>query len=202
MGVQLDATGSPLGSSSCPESWFRSGRLTPFTPWTRPGPETAVPPSFPSPGPVSIVSISWFHLVVLCPGSVSVLSVSWFCLLALCLGPVSILFVSWFCLSLPWSIIRTVSRLCLNRDNGLTSSSFVFPAAHRLHGDTVVLQCHRGPAAAVLGQRSKVLCPAQRPWRHHPSPGNQGSPSELRRICLVLQCFVGGRGDAELGPHC
>lgn len=194
----MDATGSPLASSSSPESWFRSGRLTPFTPWTGPGSGNSCP---------SVLYVSWsslhrLHLLVpssgrvswFCLRPVSVLSVSWFCLLVLFLGPVSILFVSKFCLSLSWSIIRTISRLCLNRDNGLTSSSFVSPAAHRLHGDTVVLQCHRGPAAAVLGQRSQVLCPAQRPWRHHPSAGNQGSPSDLRRICLVLQSFVGGGG--------
>ncbi|CAG14899.1 unnamed protein product, partial [Tetraodon nigroviridis] len=47
---------------------------------------------------------------------------------------------------------------------------------HRLHGDAVVLQRHRGPAAAVLGQCSEVLCPAQRPRRHHPAPGCQQLP--------------------------
>lgn len=54
--------------------------------------------------------------------------------------------------------------------------SFSFPA-NRLHGDVIVLQLNRGPAASGVGQRSQVLCPAQLPWRHCPVAGNVGCPS-------------------------
>lgn len=46
-------------------------------------------------------------------------------------------------------------------------------SAHRIHGDVPVLQLHRGPAAAVVGQRSQVLCPAQLPRRHRPAAGKR-----------------------------
>lgn len=75
------------------------------------------------------------------------------------------------------------------------------PTALRLHGDTIVLQHHRGPAAAVLGQRSQVLRPAQRPWRHRPASGNV----PLTCVCLVWSLsFVRGDSDvpirSDLGP--
>lgn len=44
--------------------------------------------------------------------------------------------------------------------------------AHRLHGDVIVLQLHRRPAAPLVGQCSQVLCPAQLPRWHGPAAGN------------------------------
>lgn len=49
--------------------------------------------------------------------------------------------------------------------------SLSFPA-HWLHGDAIVLQLNRGLAASLVGQRSKVLRPAQLPRWHCPVAGN------------------------------
>lgn len=50
-----------------------------------------------------------------------------------------------------------------------------FPA-HRLHGDAIVLQLNRGPAASLVGQRPQVLRPAQLPRRHRPVAGDATLP--------------------------
>lgn len=61
--------------------------------------------------------------------------------------------------------------------------------AHRLHGDVIVLQLHRGPAAALMGQCSEVLCPAQLPWWHCPVAGNAHVCRHLK-IEAYLMSFI------------
>lgn len=64
--------------------------------------------------------------------------------------------------------------LCEHQTSRILISSLLslsFPA-HWLHGDTIVLQLNRGPAAPLVGQRSKVLRPAQLPRWHGPVAGD------------------------------
>lgn len=65
--------------------------------------------------------------------------------------------------------IHLALRVSLQNDIPLLCVSF---PAHWLHGDAIVLQLNRGPAASLLGQRSQVLRPAQLPRWHRPLAGD------------------------------